>query len=69
MRHRDCLMNVHCFLDQAKSRWSPIIGVSWSPDGQVDVELYTGRLFMTREEAEEAGMEMGIKWIDSWKDL
>ncbi len=69
MRHRDCLMNVNCSLDHAKSRWSPIVGVSWSPDGQVDVELFTGQSFMTREEAETAGREMGIKWIDSWKDL
>ncbi len=69
MRHRDCVMNVNCSLDHAKSLWSPIVGVSWSPDGQVDVELFTGKSFMTREEAEAAGMEMGIKWIDSWKDL
>jgi hypothetical protein len=62
-------MDVNCSLDDAKSRWRPIIAVSWSPDGQVDVELFTGKSFTTREEAEEAGMKMGIKWIDSWKDL
>ncbi len=69
MRHRDCVMKVNCCLDDGKSRWTPIVGVSWSPTGQVEVELFTGRSFVTRQEAEEAGMEMGIKWIDSWKDL
>ena len=67
MLHRDCVMNVHCCLDDAKSRWSPIVGVSWSPDGQVAVELFTEKFFMTGEEAEKAGEEMGIKWIDCWK--
>lgn len=62
-------MNINCSLNDAKSQWSPIVAVSWSPDGRVDVELFTGKSFMTREEAEEAGMKMGIKWIDSWKDL
>jgi hypothetical protein len=33
------------------------------------VEIFTGKSFTTREEAEEAGIEMGINWIDSWKDL
>jgi hypothetical protein len=69
MRHRDCVMNVNCSLDDDKSQWSPIVAVSWSPDGQVDVELFTGKSFVIREEAKEAGMKMGIKWIDSWKDL
>ena len=62
-------MNVNCCLDHVESQWSPIVAVSWSPDGQVDVELFTGKSFVTREEAEEAGMEMGIKWTDSWIDL
>ncbi len=62
-------MNVSCRLDDAKSRWSPIVSVSWSPNGKVNVDLLTGKSFMTKEEAELAGMEMAIKWIDSWKDL
>ena len=69
MRHRDCVVNVNCCLDDAKSRWSPIVDVSWSSDGKVDVELFTGKSFMTRKEAVQAGLEMGIKWIDSWEDL
>lgn len=69
MRHRDCVMNVDCCLDDTRSRWSPIVGISWSPNSQVDVELFTGKSFMTRKEAEKAGLEMGIKWIDSWKDF
>ncbi len=69
MRHRDCVLNVNCSLDPTKSRWSPTVDVSWSPDGRVDVEIFTGKSFMTREEAEKAGIEIGTNWIDSWKDL
>jgi hypothetical protein len=43
------------------------VDVSWSPDGQVDVEIFTGKSFMTRDQAQKAGMKMGINWIDSWK--
>ena len=69
MRHRDCVLNVNCSLDYIKSQWSPTVDVSWSADGRVDVEIFTGKSFTTREEAEKAGIEMGINWIDSWKDL
>ncbi len=69
MRHRDCVLNVNCCLNEDKSRWSPTVDVSWSPDGKVDVGIFTGKSFATREEAEKAGEEIGIKWINSWKDL
>jgi len=69
MRYRDCVMKVNCNVHPGKSRWSPTVDVSWSPNGKVDVEIFTGKSFLTRNEAREAGVEMAIKWIDSWKDL
>jgi hypothetical protein len=62
-------MKVNCCLDQAESRWTPTVDVSWSPDGHLDVEILTGKSFMTRDEPQAAGMKMGINWIDSWKTL
>ena len=69
MRYRDCVMKVSSSLDRAESRWRPTIDVSWSRGGRVDVEILTGKSFTTRNEAQKAGVEMGTKWIDSWKDV
>ena len=62
-------MKVNCHLNDTESRWSPTVDVSWSRNGKIDVEIFTGKSFLTRNEAQEAGVEMAVNWIDSWKDL